>query len=114
MNDSLLPKKSGQQEWTDIPLPGLEEPEKPAPPPLTKWEKKKLKEKEQQIVYRKHNSTRKTTCQDCAELLAQGKTRGVFNATYLRLQGSTKRYLCFQHHNERRNNEMLGKPSGPQ
>jgi hypothetical protein len=114
MHDNLLPKKKGPQLWEDVALPGLEEPAKPAPPPLTAWEKKKLKEKEAQIVYRRHNSTRKTTCHDCAELFAAGKARGVFNATYVRIQGSRKRYLCFQHHNEWRNNELLGKPGGPQ
>lgn len=111
---SILPKKPGPQEWEDIPLPLFEQPPEPEKPELTKWEKQKAREKERQIVYRKYNSTRKVTCHDCADLLAQGKTKGVFNATYVRIQGSKKRFLCFQHHNEWRNNELLGKPGGPQ
>lgn len=107
-----LPRKKGPQLWTDIPLPIF--PEEPPPPPPTKREKQVAREKEKQIIYRRYNSTRKVVCHDCADLLAQGKVKGVFNATYVRIQGSKKRFLCFQHHNEWRNNELLGKPGGPQ
>ena len=109
---SDLPRKKGPQEWTDVPFEIF--PEDPPPPEPTKREKQVAREKAKQIIYRRHNSTRKVVCHDCAELFSQGKAKGVFNATYVRIQGSKKRYLCFQHHNEWRNNELLGKPGGPQ
>lgn len=102
---SLLPPKPGPQEWDDVVLPLFEQPD--VPPPRERSGKQK--DDDAKLVYRRYGSTARTSCQDCVEGGTATGRHGILNATYVRIHGDDKRYLCTQHRAERGNNEQLGR-----
>jgi hypothetical protein len=101
---SLLPKKTTPQEWIDVPLFGAPDPE-----PVARQRSKKQEDDDTKIVYRRYNSTARTSCQDCVEFGALSGGQGILNASYIRIVGTVRRYLCFGHRAERGNKELLGR-----
>jgi len=103
MTVSLLPKKTKPQEWTDIPLPGLEEvPTKH----VREKSKKDEDDDEHKIRYRRYRGARSIVCHDCAY-----EGGAVRSATYIRIYQGFERYLCTAHATHRR--DMTDK-KGPQ
>lgn len=103
---SLLPKKTTPQEWTDIVLPGFDQPEEKKPRGRSMAEQ----EKDAGVRYVRYRSPVKASCIDCVteHIKTQGQIR---QATYIRTHGTETAYLCFPHYGERRNNELLGRPN---
>lgn len=103
---SLLPKKPGPQLWEDVVLPIFEQPEEVKP----RERSKKQDDDDLKISYRRQSRTSKgVPCQDCAEGNHAGAGHGIVNASYVRHQGGTQRYLCYRHKSEWQNREMLSR-----
>lgn len=97
----LLPEKKTPQEWTDVVLPLFDQPVE-----VIKERSKKQQDDDRKVTYRPYRSVR-TACQDCLEFGSMGG--GILNATYVRVHGDEKRYLCSRHRAQRSDNDQLGK-----
>lgn len=100
----LLPKKTTPQEWEDIVLPIFEQPEEVKP----RERSKKQQDDDTKIAYRRQGRTSKgVPCQDCSENNQGGGGQGITNASYVRTEGTTQRFLCYRHKAERHNRDLL-------
>lgn len=92
---SLLPKKTKPPEWTDVPLPGLEEvPTKH----VRERSKKDDDDAEHRIKYRRYRGARSIVCHDCG---FEGAAT-IQPATFIRIYQGMERYLCSSHATHRR------------
>jgi len=100
----LLPKKNTPQEWEDIVLPIFEQPEESKP----RERSKKQQDDDTKISYRRQSRTSKgVPCQDCAEENQAGGGAGITNASYVRIEGTTQRLLCYRHKSDWHNRDLL-------
>jgi hypothetical protein len=91
---SLLPRKRGPQQWTDVALPGLED----VPAKHVREKSKKDEDDDaHKIVYRRYRGARSIVCHDCAY-----EGGAVRSATYIRIYQGLERYLCNAHTTHRR------------
>jgi hypothetical protein len=92
-----LPKKTTPQEWTDVVLPLFEQPEPEKPKPRSK----KQDDDAKQVKWRRRpKGARQVPCHDCSTEQQKGQREGIGTASYIRIEGSAERYLCFQHRAE--------------
>lgn len=93
----LLPKKTTPQEWTDVVLPLFEQPE-----PVKPKERSKKQDADAKAVKwrRRPKNARQVPCHDCSEEHPKGLREGIGTASYIRIEGTEERYLCFHHRAE--------------
>lgn len=97
-------RRKQEQSFTDIVLPGFEQ---PVPEPTRPVSKREQDEAQHKISYKRYKVAGRVHCDPCVSVYREGASKTINDASYIRTGGGEVRYLCFFHKTEAVHRDQL-------
>jgi hypothetical protein len=100
--------KKKEQSFADIVLPIFDQPEEPKARELSK---KEAEDNATKVIWRRYRGAARM-CEDCFPEVNSGDRLAFGKASWVRVEGSVQRAICFEHKALRMEQEDLNRPRG--